>query len=166
MGGKTVALKMVGLFVAMAVCGMHVPAARHDDRPLQAHLRRYRRRAVDRANTSTFSAHLRRMREMLAGADARSLMLIDEIGGGTEPNAGAALAVALLERFLECGARRARDDARDRTETLRARRAARRNASVRFDPHTFAPTYQLDLGSPGQSLAFPLARAMHRRLRS
>jgi DNA mismatch repair protein MutS2 len=165
MGGKTVALKMVGLFVAMAGCGMHVPA-------VSAKIGRFTRIFTDigddqsiAQNTSTFSAHLGRLAEIVSQADARSLILIDEIGSGTEPNAGAALAVALLERFLEVGACALVTTHATELKLFGAEHAHVRNASVRFDPHTYAPTYQLDIGSPGQSLAFPLARAMHLDLR-
>ena len=165
MGGKTVALKMVGLFVAMAGCGLHVPA-------VSATIGRFTRIFTDigdeqsiAQNTSTFSAHLGRLAEIVAQADARSLILIDEIGSGTEPNAGAALAVALLERFIAAGACALVTTHATELKLFGAERAHVRNASVRFDPATYAPTYQLDLGSPGQSLAFPLARAMHLDLR-
>lgn len=165
MGGKTVSLKMAGLFVAMAGCGMHVPA-------VSATIGRFTRIFTDigddqsiAQNTSTFSAHLGRLAEIISQADARSLILIDEIGSGTEPNAGAALAVALLERFLEVGACALVTTHATELKLFGAERAHVRNASVRFDPQTYAPTYQLDLGSPGQSLAFPLARAMHLDLR-
>jgi DNA mismatch repair protein MutS2 len=161
MGGKTVTLKMVGLFVAMAGCGMHVPA-------VSATIGRFTRIFTDigdeqsiAQNTSTFSAHLGRLAEILAAADARSLILIDEIGSGTEPNSGAALAVALLERVLEVGACALVTTHATELKLFGAQSAHVANASVRFDPHTYAPTYQLDVGSPGQSLAFPLARAMH-----
>jgi DNA mismatch repair protein MutS2 len=161
MGGKTVTLKMVGLFVAMAGCGMHVPA-------LEATIGRFTRVFIDigdeqsiAQNTSTFSAHLGRLAEIVAQADARSLILIDEIGSGTEPNAGAALAVALLERFIEIGACAIVTTHATELKLFGAEHAHVRNASVRFDAQTYAPTFQLDLRSPGQSLAFPLARAMH-----
>ena len=88
------------------------------------------------------------------------LILIDEIGAGTEPNAGAALAVAVLERFIAVGARCLVTTHATELKLFGAEHAHARNASVRFDPETYAPTYQLDLGSPGQSLAFPLARTM------
>ena len=87
-------------------------------------------------------------------------MLIDEIGSGTEPNAGAALAVAVLERFLTAGARCIVTTHATELKLFGAENPHVRNASVRFDPNTYAPTYQLDLGSPGQSLAFALARTM------
>ncbi|MGH7660283.1 MAG: Smr/MutS family protein, partial [Vulcanimicrobiaceae bacterium] len=96
----------------------------------------------------------------LAGAGPRALILIDEIGGGTEPNAGAALAIALLERFLARGARTVATTHAGELKLFGHSQKHVRNASVRFDPATYAPTYQLEIGAPGQSLALPLARAM------
>lgn len=160
MGGKTVALKMAGLFVAMAYCGMQLPAA-------AVRVGRFDRIVADIGdeqslveNASTFSAHLARMREMLAGADARSLVIVDEIGGGTEPSAGAALAIAMLERLLQCGARGIVSTHSVELKLFAHATPAVANASVRFDPTTFAPTFELDVGTPGQSLAFPLAARM------
>ena len=161
MGGKTVALKLVGLAVAMTACGMHVPAA-------SATIGRFERVYTDigdeqsiAQDTSTFSAHLRRLAEIVDAAGERTLILIDEIGSGTEPNAGAALAVAVLERFLERGARVVATTHATELKLFGAGHRHVANASVRFDPETYEPTYQLDVGSPGQSLAFPLARRMH-----
>jgi DNA mismatch repair protein MutS2 len=161
MGGKTVALKLVGLAVTMTACGMHVPAA-------EARIGRFTRVCTDigdeqsiAQNASTFSAHLRRLAEIVAAADDRTLILIDEIGSGTEPNAGAALAVAVLERFLERGARVVATTHATELKLFGADHPHVANASVRFDPETYEPTYQLDVGSPGQSLAFALARRMH-----
>lgn len=158
MGGKTVALKMAGLFVMMTYCGMQVPAAPG------TRIGRFERVVADIgdeqslvANASTFSAHLERMREMLDGANAATLAIVDEIGGGTEPSAGAALAIAMLERFLECGARAIVSTHSVELKLFAHATAGVANASVRFDPQTFAPTFELDVGTPGQSLAFPLA---------
>ncbi|BDE06048.1 endonuclease MutS2 [Vulcanimicrobium alpinum] len=160
MGGKTVALKLVGLAVTMTACGMHVPAA-------AARVGRFIRVCTDigdeqsiAQNASTFSAHLRRLAEIVDAADDRTLILIDEIGSGTEPNAGAALAVAVLERFLERGARVMATTHATELKLFGAGHPHVANASVRFDPETYEPTYQLDVGSPGQSLAFALARRM------
>jgi DNA mismatch repair protein MutS2 len=160
MGGKTVALKLVGLAVAMTACGMHVPAT-------TATIGRFERVCTDigdeqsiAQNASTFSAHLRRLAEIVDAANERTLILIDEIGSGTEPNAGAALAVAVLERFLERGARVVATTHATELKLFGADHAHVANASVRFDPETYEPTYQLDVGSPGQSLAFALARRM------
>jgi len=157
MGGKTVALKMAGLFAVMTYCGMQLPAARGT-------VGRFDRVIADigdeqslAANASTFSAHLDRMREMLQFADARTLVIVDEIGGGTEPNAGAALAIAMLERLLERGTRAIVSTHSVELKLFAHATAGVANASVRFDPQTFAPTFELDVGTPGQSLAFPLA---------
>ncbi|MGD0966828.1 MAG: Smr/MutS family protein [Candidatus Aquilonibacter sp.] len=161
MGGKTVALKMVGLFVAMTYCGMHVPAA------LGTRIGHFGRVLADigdeqsiALNASTFSAHLARMREMLDVADARTLVLVDEIGGGTEPGMGAALAIAMLERLLAVNACGVVTTHATELKLFASGTAGVANASVRFDPHSFVPTFALDVGAPGQSLAFPLARAL------
>jgi DNA mismatch repair protein MutS2 len=160
MGGKTVALKLVGLAVVMTACGLHVPAA-------SARIGSFERVCTDigdeqsiAQNASTFSAHLRRLAEIVDAANDRTLVLIDEIGSGTEPNAGAALAVAVLERFLERGARVLATTHATELKLFGADHPHVANASVRFDPETYEPTYQLDVGSPGQSLAFALASRM------
>ncbi|TAM61576.1 endonuclease MutS2 [bacterium] len=161
MGGKTVTLKMVGLFLAMACCGLHVPAREGTVIGMFDGL--YSDIGDEQSiaeNLSTYSAHIVAMRGILERADARSLVIVDEIGGGTEPSAGAALAIAMLEVLLR---RRTRAIVTTHATELKvwAHGVAHvRNASVRFDPRTHAPTYQLDVGSPGQSLAFPLARAL------
>ncbi|MEO6836286.1 MAG: Smr/MutS family protein [Candidatus Tumulicola sp.] len=161
MGGKTVALKMVGLFVAMTYCGMQIPAASGTT------IGRFERLVADigddqsiAANASTFSAHLQRMRSMLETADGRTLVIVDEIGGGTEPSAGAALAIAMLERLLERGARGIVTTHATELKLFGHATPGVANASVRFDPRSFTPTFHLDIGSPGQSLAFPLARTI------
>ena len=161
MGGKTVTLKMTGLFVMMAYCGMHLPAGP------QSTIGRFERIFADigdeqsiAQNASTFSEHLRRYAEILRDAGAHALVLVDEIGGGTEPSAGAALAVAILERLLGLGALIVATTHAGELKLFAHDTPYVRNASVRFDPQTYAPTYQLELGAPGQSLAFPLARAM------
>ena len=161
MGGKTVSLKLAGLFLAMTYCGMHLPALEGttigsfdylgcdvgDEQSIAE-------------NASTFSAHLRRLRTILAAAGARSLVLVDEIASGTEPASSAALAVAVLERLLASGARGIVTTHSTELKLFAHATPHVVNASVRFDPATYAPTYQLDVGSPGQSLAFPLARTL------
>jgi DNA mismatch repair protein MutS2 len=161
MGGKTVTLKMIGLFVLMAYAGMQLPAGKDTT------IGRFHRVFADigdqqsiAQNTSTFSEHLRRYGEILRGAGSGCLVLVDEIGGGTEPSAGAALAVAMLERLLALGALTVATTHAGELKLFAHSAPHVRNASVRFDPKTYAPTYQLEIGAPGQSLAFPLARAM------
>lgn len=160
MGGKTVALKMAGLFLAMAYCGMQLPAS-------SCRVGRFRRVIADIgddqslvANASTFSAHLERLREILADATDRTLAIVDEIGGGTEPTAGAALAIAMLEQLLADGARAIVSTHSVELKLFAHATPAVANANVRFDPATFAPTFELDVGTPGQSLAFPLAQRL------
>jgi DNA mismatch repair protein MutS2 len=161
MGGKTVALKMVGLFALMTYCGMQIPAG--PDTTI-GHFERVVADIGDEqsiaTNTSTFSAHLQRMREMLESAGGRTLIVVDEIGGGTEPGAGAALAIAMLERLLERGARGVVTTHATELKLFAHATPGVANASVRFDPQSFKPTFQLDVGAPGQSLAFPLARTI------
>jgi DNA mismatch repair protein MutS2 len=161
MGGKTVALKTVGLFAVMAYAGMQLPAG------AGTQIGRFSRVIADigdeqsvAANVSTFSAHLDRMREMLQLADAQTLVLVDEIGGGTEPGAGASLAIAILERLLAIGTCGVVTTHAIELKLFASATPGAANASVRFDPQTFRPTYQLDVGAPGQSLAYPLARRL------
>jgi DNA mismatch repair protein MutS2 len=161
MGGKTVALKMLGTFVAMAYCGLQLPAAEGTV------IGGFERLACDigdeqsiAENASTFSARLRRLRELVADAGPRALVLIDEIASGTEPASSAALGVAVLEFLLAAGARGIVTTHATELKLFAHETPGVVNASVRFDPATYAPTYQLDVGSPGRSLAFPLARAL------
>jgi len=161
MGGKTVALKMVGLFVAMTYAGMQIPAG--PDTCVGRFTRIFTDIGDEQSiaeNTSTFSAHLRRMRQIIAEADEESLVLVDEIGGGTEPTSGAALAIAMLERLLQVRAGGIVTTHSTELKLFAHQTPGVVNASVRFDPQTFAPTYYLDVGTPGQSLAFPLARSL------
>lgn len=161
MGGKTVALKLLGLFVAMTYCGMQLPAAAGTTIGAFDYL------GCDigdeqsiAENASTFSAHLRRLRTIVEAAGPRSLVLIDEIASGTEPAASASLAIALVEHLLERGARGVVTTHSTELKLFAHAKRHVQNASVRFDARTYEPTYELDLGSPGQSLAFPLARAL------
>lgn len=161
MGGKTVALKMAGLYVLMAYCGMQLPSAGG------TRIGRFTRVVADIGdeqslveNASTFSAHVQRMREILTGADGRTLAIVDEIGGGTEPSAGAALARAMLERLLGSGARAIVSTHSMELKLFAHSTSGVANASVRFDPASFTPTFELDIGTPGQSLAFPLSARM------
>jgi len=161
MGGKTVALKLLGLFVTMTYCGMQLPAAEGTTIGSFTYL------GCDigdeqsiAENASTFSAHLRRLRTIIDAARSGALVLVDEIASGTEPASSAALAMAVLERLLVANARGVVTTHSTELKLFAHATPHVQNASVRFDPHTYAPTYELDLGSPGQSLAFPLARTL------
>ena len=161
MGGKTVALKLAGLFIVMAYAGLQLPAGSGTRVGSFARIVADIGDAQSIANdASTFSAHLARLRTMLEIADERTLVLVDEIGGGTEPAAGAALARAAMEHFLAVGARAILTTHSTELKLFAHAAPGIENASVRFDPESFRPTYQLDIGAPGQSLAFSLARRM------
>jgi len=161
MGGKTVALKLVGLFVAMTYCGMQLPTG---DGTTIGSFDYLGCEVGDEqsiaGNASTFSAHLMRLRTLVGAAGPQSLVLIDEIASGTEPASSAALGIAVVERLLARGVRGIVTTHSTDLKLFAHDTAHVLNASVRFDPATYRPTYQLDLGSPGRSLAFPLARAL------
>jgi DNA mismatch repair protein MutS2 len=161
MGGKTVTLKLAGLLVLMAACGMHLPCG---EGTTVGGFTRVACGIGDEQsiaeNASTFSAHVERLRTILDGADERTLILIDEIASGTEPAAGAALGVAILEYLLAAGSRAIVTTHATELKLFAHSTAGVVNAGARFDARTYAPTYELDIGSPGQSLAFPLARAL------
>ncbi len=161
MGGKTVALKLLGLFVTMTYCGMHLPAAEGTTIGSFVYL------GCDigdeqsiAGNASTFSAHLRRLRTIVETAAERSLVLVDEIASGTEPAASSSLGIALIEHMVRRGVRGVVTTHSTELKLFAHATPHVQNASVRFDPATYAPTYELDLDSPGQSLAFPLARTL------
>jgi DNA mismatch repair protein MutS2 len=157
-GGKTIALKTLALLALMAQTGCHVPAAEGARLPVFGAL--YAIIGDDQSvaeNLSTFSAFVKQARRILDEADARSLVLLDELGAGTDPDEGAALARAILESLADCGALVV---ATTHLEPLRAFAAAEpraRNASVEFDAATLAPTFRLVYDRPGQSWALAIA---------
>jgi len=157
-GGKTVALKTLALFVLMAQVGCHVPAAEGAQLPLVSRL--FAIIGDDQSvseNLSTFSAFVTQVREILREADGHSLVLLDELGAGTDPDEGAALAQAILE---ELDARGALVAATTHLEPLKAFASTHPracNASVEFDAATLAPTFRLRYGQPGQSYALAIA---------
>ena len=161
MGGKSVALKTIGLFCLLAYAGIPLPAqpgteigwfdriacVLGDEQSIAQ-------------NLSSFSAHLQALREALSGAHRGTLVLVDEIGSGTEPIAGAALAQAFIEAALAAGACVVVTTHFTQLKVFAAATARVANASMLFDPVTSEPTYVLALGVPGQSHAFPLARTL------
>jgi len=157
-GGKTIALKTLGLHALMAQIGCHIPAADGSRLPVVARLHAIIGDDQSVAeNLSTFSAFVKQVREILADADARSLVLLDELGAGTDPDEGAALAQAILE---ELAARGALVMATTHLEPLKAFASTHpraRNASVEFDAATLAPTFRVVYDRPGQSYALTIA---------
>jgi len=157
-GGKTIALKTLALFVLMAQVGCHVPAAEGARLPFVSRL--FAIIGDDQSvseNLSTFSAFVKQVREILAEADARSLVLLDELGAGTDPDEGAALAQAILEELDARGALVAATTHLEPLKAFASTHARARNASVEFDTATLAPTFRLRYGQPGQSYALNIA---------
>jgi DNA mismatch repair protein MutS2 len=157
-GGKTIALKTLALCALMAQTGCHVPAAEGSRLPVFDRLFAIIGDEQSVAeNLSTFSAFVKQIREVLAEAAARSLVLLDELGAGTDPDEGAALARAILEALADRGTLVV---ATTHLEPLRAFASAEpraRNASVEFDTRTLAPTFRLRYDVPGQSYALAIA---------
>jgi DNA mismatch repair protein MutS2 len=156
-GGKTVALKTLGLLALMAQSGCHVPA--RDGARLPAFSRLFAIVGDDQSvaeNLSTFSAFVKQLREVLERVDDRSLVLLDELGAGTDPDDGAALAQAVLEALAERGAVVAASTHLEPLKGFASTYPRARNASVEFDPERLAPTFRLVYDRPGQSYALSI----------
>ena len=159
MGGKTVALKTVGLLVLMARAGLHVPAAPGTDLPLvdEVFVDLGDEQSIE-ADLSTFAGHLRNVGEMWERATSDSLVLLDELGGATDPEEGAAIATAVLD---EMGKRGALTIATTHLTSLKVfvqERPEMQNAAMEFDAVSLEPRYRLEIGGPGRSRAFDIAR--------
>ncbi|HXH84086.1 MAG TPA: endonuclease MutS2, partial [Candidatus Tectomicrobia bacterium] len=157
-GGKTIALKTLALAALLAQTGCHVPAAEGSCLPVFARL--FAIVGDDQSvaeNLSTFSAFVKQVREVLDAADARSLVLLDELGAGTDPDEGAALAQAILEALADRGALVVATTHLEPLRTFASVEPRARNASVEFDTTTLAPTFRLRYDVPGQSFALAIA---------
>jgi DNA mismatch repair protein MutS2 len=157
-GGKTVALKTAGLLVLMALAGLHIPASADSAIPVFDGV--FADIGDEQSivqSLSTFSSHIGQIGRILRQATARSLVLLDELGAGTDPAEGAALGVALLEALLAQGPAAVATTHLEAVKTHAARTAGMENASVEFDLESLRPLYRLTLGVPGRSFALEIA---------
>ena len=157
-GGKTVCLKTIGLLSLMAASGLHLPVDSGSELPIfNGIFADIGDEQSIKQSLSTFSSHINNIKNMLKNIDSRSLVLLDEIGAGTDPDEGSALAQALLEYVLQNGSMAVVTTHYQRLKIFSHNTDRVKNASVDFNPKTLQPSYNLTIGLPGRSNALTIA---------